>query len=372
MLLTDLATELLLHIFNSLPTIPSVLALSLTCRHFRTLISTHRLPLLYLAAEAQLGPLPDAIRLVTHNSTQPVHISRPAPPQSLALLQRLLVVGRTANKLADLYPTQKWHGTELSSSRRSLTNLEARHLRRAVYRLWLYTLAFHNATHTRRSRQQPPVVRSRALLLRPWPASELAEMLDVQYLLRGLLEHHICPSNGTVLRRHRARYPHEQQAPVVHNGYPKSNSSLQQQLDFQAKYFHSTPQVSKLLVATRDSHRYGSSGGGSGGVIDGWGDEIAHYYVLEDMLKLDPGQIMWLYEHVATGSSALDGGQGNASAKDRVQAYINGVGGDWFENNGETYGETVEFLIVERGGEIEDLRADVEDGAEGVVKGAVS
>ena len=234
MLLTDLATELLLHIFQSLPTISSVVALSSACRHFRTLISTHRLPLLYLAAEAQFGPLPDAIRLVTHNSTQPVHIDRASPPQSLALLQRLLVVGRVANKLGTLYPSHKWHGTDLSSCRRSLTSLEKRHLRRAVYRLWLYTLAFHNAAHARNTRQQPPIVRSRALLLRPWPASELAEMLDVQYLLRGLLEYHICPSNGTVLRRHRARYPHDQ-APLIHTAYSKNPSSLQQQLDFQAK-----------------------------------------------------------------------------------------------------------------------------------------
>ena len=195
-------------------------------------------------------------------------------------------------------------------------------------------------------------------------------MLDVQYLLRGLLEHHICPSNGTVLRRHRARYPHEQQAPPVHNGYPRDNSNLQQQLDFQAKYFHSTPQVSKLLVATPDSHRGGTGGAGGAGVIDGWGDEIAHYYVLEDMLKLDPGQIMWLYEHVTTGSPASDVGLGNASAKDRVQDYVNAVGGSWFTNNGETFGETVAFVFGERGGEMEDLRLDVEDGLEGVARGA--
>lgn len=364
MLLTDLATELLLHIFQSLPTIPSVIALASTCRHFRTLISTHRLPLLYLAAEAQLGPLPDAIRLVTHNSTQPVHIDRAPPPQSLALLQRLLVVGRVANKLATLYPAQKWYGTELSSSRRSLTDLETRRLRRSVYRLWLYTLAFHNAAHARNTRQQPPILRSRALLLRPWPAIELAEMLDVQYLLRGLLEYHICPSNGTVLRRHRSRYPHDQ-APLIHNGYSKNPSSLQQQLDFQAKYFHSTPQVSRLLgCSSRDYNRRN----GGGGVIEGWGDEIAHYYVLEDMLKLDPGQIVWLYEHVAGSGSEAE--LVNGSAKDTVQAFVNGVGGEWFENNGETFGETVAFVVGERGGEMEDVRAGVEEGVEGIVRGA--
>ena len=359
--LTDLATELLLQICHSLPTIQSVLALSSTCRHFRTLISTHRLPILYLAAEAELGPLPDAIRLVTHNATQPVHIIRPAPPHSLALLERLLAVGRVANKLVTLYPSQKWHGGEKSCFRRSLTSLEERHLRRAVYRLWLYKFAFHNPTHTRRTRLQPPIVRSRAALLRPWPASELAEVLDIHTLLRGLLQYHICPSNGTVLRRHKARYPLEQ-TPLVYNAQVKYNSSLQQQLEFQAKFFHSTPQVSKLLVSSREYSR-----GGCNGMVEGWGDEIAHYYVVEDMLKLDPGQIIWLFEHV-TGTGG--GGLVSGSAKDTVQSFVAGIGGEWFENNGETFGETVAFVVGERGGEMEELRESVEDGVEGIVRGA--
>lgn len=190
-------------------------------------------------------------------------------------------------------------------------------------------------------------------------------MLDVQYLLRGLLEYYICPSNGTVLRRHKARYPHEQ-APLVHSVSAKYNSTLQQQLDFQAKHFHSTPQVSKLLVSSRDNNHYGGSG-----VIEGWGDEITHYYVLEDMLKLDPGQIMWLYGHVS-GDRILDGEMVNGSAKDTIQAFVNGVGGEWFENNGETFGETVAFVVGERGGEMDEMRASVEDGVEGVVKGAFS
>lgn len=107
-------------------------------------------------------------------------------------------------------------------------------------------------------------------------------------------------------------------------------------------------------------------------MIEGWGDEIAHYYVLEDMLKLDPGQIVWLYEHV-TGSGSGSGVESelvNGSAKDTVQAFVNGVGGEWFENNGETFGETVAFVVGERGGEMEEVRASVEEGVEGVVRGA--
>lgn len=56
MLLLDLATELLLHIFSSCSSIPDVLALASTCRHLHRLaVSSHRLPILYEAAEAEIG-----------------------------------------------------------------------------------------------------------------------------------------------------------------------------------------------------------------------------------------------------------------------------------------------------------------------------
>ena len=102
-------------------------------------------------------------------------------------------------------------------------------------------------------------------------------------------------------------------------------------------------------------------------MVEGWGDEIAHYYVVEDMLKLDPGQIIWLFEHV-TGTGG--GGLVSGSAKDTVQSFVAGIGGEWFENNGETFGETVAFVVGERGGEMEELRESVEDGVEGIVRGA--
>lgn len=142
----------------------------------------------------------------------------------------------------------------------------------------------------------------------------------------------------------------------------KYNASVQQELDFQAKFFHSTPQVSKLLVSSREYNR-----GGCNGIVEGWGDEIAHYYVVEDMLKLDPGQIVSLFEHV-TGNGR--GGWVNESAKDAVHSFVARVGGEWFENNGETFGETVAFVVGERGGEMEELRESVEDGVEGIVRGA--
>ena len=87
---------------------------------------------------------------------------------------------------------------------------------------------------------------------------------------------------------------------------------------------------------------------------EGWGDEIPHYYVVEDMLKLDPGQIVWLRE--------------NAPLKGMVEGFVRGLG-EWFENNGETFGETVEWVVGERGEDVEELREGIVEGVEGVVRG---
>ena len=307
---------------------------------------------------------------MTHNASQPVHLLRPWPPQSLALLQRLLTVGRVANKLVSIYPSQKWHGTS-SPSCRFLTIKESYRLRRAIYRLWLYTKAFHLSSYTRQTRLQPPIVRSRAALLRPWAAPELAEMLDAHNILRALLAYHICPSNGTVLRRYKARYPHEQN-PVITPAQPRNGSTLRMELEYQAQFFHGNPQVSKMLSGA--DRRIGSAM-----ALEGWGDEIGHYYVVEDMLKLSPDHIVWLFEHVnntaqtpTSATSWLDGevDDGLLGAKDKVKGFVEAVGGEWFENNGETFGETVAFVMGQRGEEMQELRQAVEEGEMGVVRGA--
>ena len=97
---------------------------------------------------------------------------------------------------------------------------------------------------------------------------------------------------------------------------------------------------------TSDFHEPGS---------EGWGDEIPHYYIVEDMMKLDPGQILWL--------------RANAPLKEMVEAYVRGLG-EWFGNNGETMGQTLEWVLAERGDDVEDLREGIVDGMFGVVKRA--
>lgn len=125
----------------------------------------------------------------------------------------------------------------------------------------------------------------------------------------------------------------------------------------------------------------------------GWGDEIAHYYVVEDMLKLAPDQILWLYEHVtdAAGTHAREEDVHawltmcnpiewlekivrkalyQEADEEAVKGVVDVVTEEWFENNGETLGETVDFVEEERGGDKGDLRGKVAEGELGVVTGA--
>ena len=70
-------------------------------------------------------------------------------------------------------------------------------------------------------------------------------------------------------------------------------------------------------------------------------------------MKLDPEQILHLRDF--------------CPLKAQVESYVKEVGGEWFANNGETFSETLAFVVRQRGGDFEELRVAVEDEEEGVV-----
>ena len=346
MRLSDLPTELLQHVFLSCTSVPDALNLAATChRLHKVFTASQKLSILLQAAEAQFGPLDEAIQLVTHNDSQAAHIHREVL-FSLALLRQLMVVGRVAVRWEEIYPIKKWkHDFE---NRRLLTSLERFRVRRAIYRLWLYDKAFHTRTYPRFSRKHRTVVLERAELLHNWSTAELAEIEDVRHTVRDVLQNHVCPSNGTIQRKYRKRFPDNDQELVfnIHLNYPPAPPALS---DFQQR-FHAVRQATQ---SNKYSSKYASAAQHELGA-EGWGDEIPHYYVVEDMLKLDPGQILWLRDH--------------APLKGQVESFVRGLG-EWFENNGETMGETVEWVVKERGGDVEELREGIEKCALGVITG---
>jgi hypothetical protein len=359
MQIDHLATELLLHIFRSCDSISDALNLSTSCRRlYRVFDSTSKLQILASAAENEFGPLEDIIQVVTQNDSQPAHHTRHAP-MSEPLLKQVINLGMVAQKWETIFPFKKWKVDY--ENRRSLTNGERWRVRRAVYRLWLYHNAFHSRAYDRHSRSLRHVVLERAQLLHNWSTEELAEIEDLRLVMGDIVQNHICPSNGTIQRKFRKRYPDSSQQLSfnIHLNYPPpsaslslhdrsshnaSGSSIQQ-------YFHTAHPGNFAESPAKYRSRFRNDLSHDPG-YEGWGDEIPHYYIMQDMMKLDPGQILWLRDH--------------ALLKEQVEEYICSLG-EWFRDNGETFGDTLEYVMNERGFDIKEVRSSVVDRDMGIV-----
>ncbi|KAI6841370.1 hypothetical protein KC332_g12160 [Hortaea werneckii] len=346
-----LPNEIVTHVFHSLPDVSSVLALASTCHHFHDVYQKQKLSILTQAADAELGPIDDIVQIVTQNTSQPAHIQRNVP-MSDALLKDVWRVGKVAQQWEDVYPFKKWKNDY--SARRLLTPAERYTLRRAIYRVWLFSAAFHTRQYIRTSRNLPHIMHERALLLHNFSTVELSEMLDVHGILKDVIANNICPSNGKVRQKFHKRYPESNHQLLfnIHLNYPPPPTPSWQaaagdgwfnsSLITSAKY-HQT-HLSRLQPSR--FHEPGS---------EGWGDDISHFYVVEDMSKLDPGQILFL--------------KNRAPLKQQVDMWLRTSlegGVEWFVNNGETFSETLGFVIRQRGGDMEALRGAVAEGEMGI------
>ncbi|CAO2649505.1 Nn.00g068900.m01.CDS01 [Neocucurbitaria sp. VM-36] len=354
MLFEYLATELVLQVYFSCASVTDVLALSSTCRRFRNIYaSSQKLAILETVAESQFGPLQDLTQLLTHNASQAVHIIRDVP-FSVALLKQIIHTGRVAEKWCDVYPFKKWKYNY--ESRRLLTSDERYRVRRAIYRSWLYSRAFHNRDHPRELRASKLSLQKRAALLHNWNTWELAEIADVHIVIREVVQNNICPSNGTIARKFRKRHPDNEHGLLfnIHLNYPPpapptynpfTAISLSSHFNNTSTY---TSRYASSKYSLHPSHEVGA---------EGWGDDIPHYYVIEDMLKMDPEQIMWLKE--------------NAPLKGMVEGYVRSLGenydgSNWFTNNGETLVQTLEFVLDERGEHVGQFMGAIAEGELGV------
>lgn len=315
------------------------------------------------------GPLKDAIRLATHNDSQPVHHERPSPPMSISLLQAVQRVGRVANKFIEIYPVQKWNSDDESPYRRNLQTFEVVRLRRAIYRLWLYTKAYHTSAFPRTTRRAPEKMRLRAALLRSWPANELAEIVDVQAIIRVVIAYEICPSDAEIRKRSIERISLD---PFMANPFAATRNSMGMLgmgslLRPQFTLYPGGGIAAKLLfgVPQNDLSR------------EAWGDESNHYHFMEDMLKLSPDLIIMLYEH-CNGTHILDTegwleDQDNGVqpvGEDNIKIFTETVAADYFAANGQTFGETLGYVLGERGEDLDVMRHAVTEGEMGIVKRA--
>ena len=204
-------------------------------------------------------------------------------------------------------------------------------------------------------------------MLHNWTTDELAEMEDVRSVMRELVRG-ICPSNGSIQRKFKKRFPDDGGGLLgfnIHLNYPPpSPTNANTVRGGIEEQFHSYlgHGVAEAKAVPGRAVKFAAGGGLHDMGAEGWGDDVLHYYVVEDMLKLDPGQILFLREHLGMGGWDI----GSSGRKDMVKGFVYGLG-EWFENNGETFGQTLELVVTQRGENVEEFKEDVLERERGVV-----
>ena len=335
-LLRDLPAETILGIYSACSSVHDVLNLSQTCKRLHALLSSSKkLPVLLAVAENHAGPTFDIVQLLTVNDVQAAHEIR-QPPISYSLLRNIISVSYAAHEWQEIYPRRKWDKNY--ADRRVLNSAEQHSLRRAIYRLWLFSRAFHNSNYARECRLLPNTMTQRCRLLRSWSTEELAEIEDFRSVVRSVLESVLL---GTDL-------PHWELEPAFPGTFYRQRGAFP--LSPRMCLYSATKLKSIFHTSCNDSAfiRPGPTG------MCGWTDDIDRFYALEDLMKLDPEQVLWFRE-----IAFLD---------IRVSDHITPVGEEWFLNNGETFAATFERVLLDRGESPEEIRRLIASGDLGIVK----
>lgn len=340
MAMQDLAPEIMVHIYESLSSVSDIISLSLTCRYFHELLpKAQKLALFFTALDKEMGPLDDILQLLTQNDNQMLHVRR-TPAPSFALLTQAAGVGRVAQRFVALYPGFRWAGSQ-SVSRRFLDDVEARRLRRALYRLWSYTQAFYGrspAAMFRVGRSEASLAAERLPLLRSWSTEELCELEDLRCTLEDLLATEICPTDGDVW----SRVPEEARhvpLSLQHNAFANHVPTLQD-------VFHSSRDAVDRAKPSVQELRFKH--------MKGWGSDLVNFYHIQAFLKFSPAQILWLYD--------------NAVSNADVHKFIQVQSGDpcFLESGSMLFHDWVTVLHA-RGVSAQQTRDAIWDGKAGIV-----
>ncbi|KAL9106913.1 MAG: hypothetical protein Q9227_008099 [Pyrenula ochraceoflavens] len=181
----------------------------------------------------------------------------------------------------------------------------------------------------------------RCKLLRIWSTPELAEIQDIRNVFRQVVSEHICPSSSQL----RAQLYQDGDAALLGR--------------FQASLTPTISQWQTISVPVPSFHTQYSSR--SLGLADpsslvnslGFGDDIGHYYLVEDMLKLSPDVLLDLLR--------------KGHSKWVVQAVIE-TQGEWFNNNGEVWAMTFEQVMRDRGEDVEAVHNEIQTGKLGITR----
>jgi hypothetical protein len=256
-----LSTELVQKIYRQIETVQGVTRLSEMSKFFNECYKAQRLIILTNAVETQYSPVRDLIQLSTSKNDKSVHVSRD-PPMTVGLLVHMVQFGKVAERWVSIYPQLRW--AEDSDNRRSLREHEIVRLRRAIYRHWTYGNAFHSRDAIKLDMPRPSCDSEslddvRFFLLRTYTTHELYQVAEFDDMMKKVISNNLCPSDAMIADRYSQSYL----------GYNHFNLGS--------------------LVAR-----------------EGWGNQTVHQNVVQDMLKLNPAQILNLLDKTFTKFQRLD------------------------------------------------------------------
>lgn len=275
--LQGLPVELIQKIYNECSDIQSVANLSATSRRFRAAyIGSQKLLIIENVLENQFGPLHDAIQVVTYNDSQPVHMPR-KPDMSMALAQQVAAIGYVAQKWEAIYPLLRWRVH--TEHRRILRPHEGYRFRRAMYRMWLYSKAFHNSTYLelQRSLPRPCSGDCRTVFMRRFDDDEITEITELNDILHDMIHNDLCPSNAIIQQRYSQSFP--DQAPLYFGTYETYPAHCGMDM------------LIRKVVLKRDLP--------TDLVGEAWGTLELQEGVVRDILKLEPDRLLHFKEKLA-------------------------------------------------------------------------
>ncbi|KAL9076884.1 MAG: hypothetical protein Q9157_003519 [Trypethelium eluteriae] len=349
------------------------LTLAYTCRHLKEVAFRQGGRLLETALDTHYGPVRLLLQLALYDdegsaSNQPGAIQAHQVPALLAL-------GRVAEEWCQIYPLKKWNEEDNIVDRRSLDGAEARCLRTAVYRVWLYGARFHDAESAGLDFDED-ANEDQVKYLRRYETCDLADMLDFHQILLHVLSSSICPSNETVVRRVRKRVGDSRHldfsVPSARSSRPHLAVNSPQQVEG----------VEIAWPARRSFDRYKPTREHDP-AQEGWGSGNAHYTKTRRMTKLNPAQILYLRKHARTKTEVMAAvdywadlmRSGTSKLLDFRRDFANGVpragsefwNEEWLLRNEETLDAALEYVFTERGYNFRRTKAEVKEGRMGIL-----
>lgn len=340
--LLELPPELLVKVFQHCDSGMDMVNLASSCQQLRKAFDDHGLVIRVPLFAELFGPLGEIIRVVTQPVGKPEHSSGQVHMAQTLVKKVTMVVNIASTWVNEYLRLNKVIKHTNGSGKVVRIAVDKSKIRLAFYRLWRYYRAFHCVPYDAFANDQADVIELRCELLRQWSHEELLDVQRISCFMRSFIQENVCPDTDAMVYRHQMLDPNDlyykfdyYNVPALAPKPPRPGSLIpadaaRATLDL---YFLSAPpaftpriyRTSKLpilLSPTQIWDRIGS---------------LNYEDLLDDMVKLDPGQILWLVRF--------------APYRQQVMTFLRTLDRQWFRNNPETFIETSSTIVMERDGQ---------------------